>query len=1538
MTSAGPSAPSKRKLSPSSRQDILTQRLLHTLVHEEQFPSRKRPYPFAAPSCDAQLPASEIELLTPIDSPATWHEISSIFPLLSYGEESNRLFLALLGVSSTQDQVDNEVLLKAFDSALQDMLWVRTNAREQYRQNAVIATSMEAVQSNAIKKQRIEHPQPSSVASFNEVTSSIECDLLPWNVLLRVTIRFAACVTKQIQSMHCDEGNIATNVKNLSCKDSVQSCVIPSTVNSNSAIETAGVITGVAAENTRTSGPDVTNMHINDIRRELKKRGLGTRGKKFELAERLERHLNGVRASKIQDVADGEVEKTNGDVAIEKADKSNSLAMNETTTTDEKNTEVLVKSKAAASSQNNVGFHSSTNTNMTQDESESNRNRIHPVIRSLDIVLSELSVILRTEQKRRPVEYQQLQQSHSSSVATTEGNDAESSITEKGLENKSPLKNFTQQSSIPQHSTATITMVKDRMICDWITRSRCGPSRYAFLKDVDFVARSLDLKILNLSVEEWQEKMDTIVSYLDEFVGLGWNDYGYVIGESSIVQSPLSTHVGRSPLASPLRTPLFSSPFKKFSTAPLSLAKITRAHVKRSIYMGKEAEKHATTSPLKSGGLSFMSGESLPNPRGSFHSKSSIKPAFPLESTEEDIDQLEDAYRIALAFASKSGESQHKDMSDRMKRRLELLLQQLSVPKEKKPNGNMNGAEPYLRLLLRELVQPSDPTVWARLMKESKEKEISMLLRRGRSILVSFLIEIHAPGWEDAYSSLDPSPLAEYLGFLSIRDDAATLPEHHNELFLRSSYLLPSVDDNSASMPSPPVVTDIGLGACVSNFLQKECDAHTSGVRFVFNRRAGPESLPERDPFLESIAIALPDISELTRDLFDLTLRLAANDDSEHENKSFPLRLATPSASDSLNIVLDVVSDYSQWLEPRAVSGRYQFIIEMILVSFGSFAGHQSRIRSGGKFDKTWEMRASSLITVAKTVQNRARIAVYATHFMMILCSKKVHPNQSTLGSRPNFYNVLQLHKFSQFWNEVEEAAQGKATSIMAQVFDKTFCINHLLALSHHCSMLLAKLSHRSSAAGHCSSAGKDSEATLSLITVLCSVFSLLAEEDLLVDCIHVGWSMEVLALSIKFFILCANLTSTHSLPARNSLWRQVLDHLMKLYKDVWGDLRSDFWAGKQSLVPPASMSFICIESKNGSVRTMSLMPSFDTLVDSLVKFTSNACLNESAEASACWSKFVSAFLLNHYAQVLPSSAVALSWIRSLASTLTHKIIRQKALEHRKSSNNCDQNDDVSTELILDRLMNPLLKSLHCTILTQHARRTSLLRKTLTDMVAFTYAELFKEESARILTKPSPLKTRTWHVYRTCIERMFVSTPPAALFTSLGHSFLTESSADALRDVWEHYGESHCVHIMVGAGLHVNESVNRLQFSNNQGISANFKALYEAFISQSKDCITSTFGCFDLSKKSSSDTLELDYYEFAHCVGRELTSNSAEAGVLWWNELTCGLSSLLAGVKKHTKTDGQSATNTTPVSGRRRNIAHVFSSLEQHLSAISHST
>ena len=90
--------------------------------------------------------------------------------------------------------------------------------------------------------------------------------------------------------------------------------------------------------------------------------------------------------------------------------------------------------------------------------------------------------------------------------------------------------------------------------------------------------------------------------------------------------------------------------------------------------------------------------------------------------------------------------------------------------------------------------------------------------------------------------------------------------------------------------------------------------------------------------------------------------QLLANDERKHKSKPFPLWLATPSASDSLNIVLDVVSDHSKWLEPRVVSGRYQCGMETILLSFGNFVGDKPSLRSDGKLDKEWERRSVRLL------------------------------------------------------------------------------------------------------------------------------------------------------------------------------------------------------------------------------------------------------------------------------------------------------------------------------------------------------------------------------------------------------------------------------------------------------------------------------------------------------------------------------------------------------------------------------------------------
>lgn len=73
-------------------------------------------------------------------------------------------------------------------------------------------------------------------------------------------------------------------------------------------------------------------------------------------------------------------------------------------------------------------------------------------------------------------------------------------------------------------------------------------------------------------------------------------------------------------------------------------------------------------------------------------------------------------------------------------------------------------------------------------------------------------------------------------------------------------------------------------------------------------------SSDENDNLICSIAAPLPDANEVARHLFDLTLRLATDDDSEHDNMPISLRLTTPSASESLQIILQVVSDHLAWL------------------------------------------------------------------------------------------------------------------------------------------------------------------------------------------------------------------------------------------------------------------------------------------------------------------------------------------------------------------------------------------------------------------------------------------------------------------------------------------------------------------------------------------------------------------------------------------------------------------------------------------------
>jgi hypothetical protein len=76
-------------------------------------------------------------------------------------------------------------------------------------------------------------------------------------------------------------------------------------------------------------------------------------------------------------------------------------------------------------------------------------------------------------------------------------------------------------------------------------------------------------------------------------------------------------------------------------------------------------------------------------------------------------------------------------------------------------------------------------------------------------------------------------------------------------------------------------------------------------------------------------------VNELTSDLFDLILRLAVNDDNiEQGDMSIPLRLVTPSAVQSVSIVLQAVSDHLGWLLPISISSRYRFIHQNLIQTF----------------------------------------------------------------------------------------------------------------------------------------------------------------------------------------------------------------------------------------------------------------------------------------------------------------------------------------------------------------------------------------------------------------------------------------------------------------------------------------------------------------------------------------------------------------------------------------------------------------------------
>lgn len=1460
--------------------------------------------------------------------------MSAVFPLLSYGDESKQLMFAFMGMDTEgNDEVDvgKDTLLRCLDSTLCDMLRVKRHSRQPSTDESAMVTANSSNPNNFAERKVVVSGNQQSLSISSDSTTEQQPEtmpILPWNVILRIALRFTALTVEQIQ-FTCDredapfykqtdtkreEGRSASSYQpDNPAQQELMMCK-PAAVTSGTANDGPGCeITKPNSALTATSDTDATSvkdidgMGLNDLRRELKRRNLAyCHGTKEELAKRLKHAIesNCDSTQHDDDLTEDDVYSSMSykDLRSEickrglspKGKKHVLMKRLRQYLDDERLAKTPVTKHCNGSQKNEDDSTKAYNAEEVKSSTEPSFNiaslcsdndpadgsgvrRVHPLLQSLDIVISELIVILRT--RLHPQQQQQQQASLSSSI--------------KSETNNTPFNRDVLSINMQQQPS-----LDDRMVCDWTNhppasqRLYCGPSRHALMKDAEYINRNLDLKLLGMSTEELREKIETVVTYIDEYVGFDCNDAPSRIGlstptkkqpskTSAMLSSPSGGLFGASPLSSPFRRSPMSSPYK---LSGQTLADITRSHVHHAVEKDKQAKRVASAS-LK-----------LKDSCVNIDLKSSFEPIDEVEMIEtDDIGRLQDAYRMALVFSDNSGEE-----CDKVKRRLDLLAQRLNRPKSNARGAFEAGADSYLRLLLRELLQPSDPNVWAGLMEQSQSKETPTLLRRGRSLLVSFLVAIKVPGWDDEHG-LDPSPLADYLGFLSAGVGTSKGNDQQHAMLVRSSFLLPAVGDDETSVPPPPIVTEIGLGSCISNYVEKEGNQAASGLDFVFGIKADNSQLTQYE---ESIALPLPNASELTRDLFDLTLRLAANDDKEHDKKPYPLRLATPSASESLKVVLDAVSDYCQWLDPRCISNRYRLIMGLITTSFFSFGRDREITESINDMESSWSERATSLIRIANTVQNRARIAVYTTQFMLILCKKH---QVGQLNGTTSFYSRLHLQKFSQFWEDLERESSDDSTTVISQVFDFKFCIKRLLPISHHCSMLLARKSRL-----------PGNESVLFLITVLCSVFKLIHEDNLLRDCVHVGWAMEVLSLSIVFF--------ARSLE-QNSPWNQVLNKLTILYDNVWGDSRDDFHRFK-SFNSPKMPSFTCIVSEK---RRFSLMPSFDALVASLVGFT---CSRERIDTNidSDWCKFVSSCLLDHYTTVL-RNAVALSWTQSLTRILRNEVIQQKVMRaHREdlaashSIKRTDKEEDDATELVLEKLMNPLLRSVHDIICEHHGLRMPRTSKPLpaTDcnIIAHTLSKVYKEESSKILIKPSHLKTRKWHVYRACLEKVFLSTPPAALFTSLGSSCLNDSSADTLQEVCRCFGQSYLATIMIGASLTVNKSLGMLRYTNDSKI----RSLCDTFTTQAKNCI-SYFG----PSKSSCE-----FHEFANNIERYLTLHAADAGLMWFNEVKSSLPSPLTNAYHHLG-GAQIPSKNKGTSNKIRDVKQVVSSLEEQLSAILHS-
>jgi hypothetical protein len=710
--------------------------------------------------------------------------------------------------------------------------------------------------------------------------------------------------------------------------------------------------------------------------------------------------------------------------------------------------------------------------------------------------------------------------------------------------------------------------------------------------------------------------------------------------------------------------------------------------------------------------------------------------------------------------------------------------------------------------------------------------------------------------------------------------------------------------------------------------------------------------------------------------LFDLALRLAAGDDGEHEGRPLPLRLATPSPAESLTIILRVVSDHSDWLSPIAIAPRYRFVLQHIIRTFHC-PGATNFL--DGPFDDRpddciegfilWSKRASFLIDATK-IANRGRMALIATQFMMLLCSQKNNGARvaSFPSRQPHFYARLQLNKSSRFWTEIDESAANKSSNVMARVLDRNFAMRFLLPLTFQCTLLLAASSMPSPQNGSISVQTQDSHSALSLVTIMASVLDVLANNEVLRDCVHIGWAVQILALSLGYFVFGEDYhvrtreaqTLSDCNTSSNSVWEHLSHRLNNLYFSVWGrDWHRFIGTGRTQLSAKKHIYYETIgRDCNGGIRMAVLLPSLDIFFTSLIKF---ACsLRSEPDGVEDFCQFIANVLFDRYAQALhayPKSgcddlgishehgfSLVSDWIGALASNLQEMVCRQIFYrgEHAK---------EASTETVLDDLITPLLKALHSHIMSRMLRsrpprlqnkKDSCCYESSPQLVASIFVRLYKQEVEPNIKKPTSAMARRCRIYRKCIEELFLLTPHNLLLASHGYPALTEHAAEILTEIWNQFGRfdlSRSIFIMVAAALHVDASSKEYalllsrddrsqqvcllsQDDLSQHLSLRLEQLYKNFTAHAKNCIIKSIE----GGNSANTNLHNKINNLVWGVRRQLTlRRDAEGALGWWNEISLSL----------LKKSNYQALDHKESDVTSLNILKACSALQSNLSAIS---